>query len=149
MQRIARSESKAERGDDLFDVSRAQQQVSVPSVARAAVGRALANALAAGDDLLSDEDEQPPSGVDAPPDQVNWKASYAHKLSKRGKWNELDIDPDDGKADVTTYSKRSKRRKFVQGNVTAAMSPSGRVKVDVHKDSDDSDLPEDEDYDDW
>jgi len=152
---LAQEESKAERGDDLFDLARDhphKSKVAIPAIARGALDRALARTMSTACEP-SDEDDEQRDGrteqgkVDQP---GNWKAAYAHKLLKRGKWNELDKDPGDGNAAVTTYSKRTKKRKFVQDNVTAAMSPSGRVKIDIRKDSDDSDLPgENEDYDDW
>ena len=86
--------------------------------------------------------------------QNSWKATYAHKLAKKSDNSTAQLG-DTKKSDERSHkiqngTKKGEKRSYSEGNVSATISPSGRVRTTVVENSDDDiddNFGEDEDED--
>ena len=146
MQRIAAKESIAEKEDDIFDVlqqKNGRDKSSISSSASTVSNEAIRRAS-------SVQIEQSPGGVRATRSSVrinptssqhSWKASYAHKLAKRSDGSTTQVASDSKKMNPKfgkhhNGSKKGGKKNFTEGNVSASISPSGRVRTAVKENSD-------------
>ena len=145
IQRIAAKESIAEKEDDIFDVLKqknGRDKSSISSSASTVSNEAIERAS-------SVQIEQSPGGVRATRSSVrinpkssqhSWKASYAYKLAKRSDGSTSQVadskkmDPKFGKHH--NGIKKGGKKNFIEGNVSATISPSGRVRTAVKENSD-------------
>ena len=156
MQRIAERESIADKDDDVFDILQ-QKQVriqtncsrGVSEVSSEVIGRASCMGI----------DESPESGratrsskrISVQSSQNSWKALYAHKLAKRSESSTAslgDAKKIDSRAKLYDGSRKKMKKSYTEGNVSATISPSGRVRTTVMENSGDEiddTLDEDED----
>ena len=104
-------------------------------------------------------DESPESGratrsskrISVQSSQNSWKALYAHKLAKRSESSTAslgDAKKIDSRAKLYDGSRKKMKKSYTEGNVSATISPSGRVRTTVMENSGDEindTLDEDED----
>lgn len=158
LQKIAVAESKAVREDDLFDLEDRDVHLQYKSnswsditVDVGVINKALIGVGSSPIECETERSSAAEANIRSASQQDSWKPGYAHKLLKRSKQNESAATTKSTIPIKILAKKRPKTKKVVQGNVTGALSPSGKVRMVVTKDSDDdSNDPVDiDDDDDW
>ena len=139
IQQLAQKSARAEKDDDIFDELSTRYSATETQNHLAQALELIKSPGADAKAQISNTDDNDISNNN------KWKATYVHNLSKKVK-NSIAV-----KSKSTTANKVSssitvpKTKKITEGKVSAALSPSGRVRMSVKKLDSDDELDENDD----